>query len=343
MGRRKSDARSQPLNEAALLRSLRLRRARTLPRIGRWLCAGLALLGFASPRAALALPPDYVGDETCSACHQELQGPFHQTLHAKTAKALGERSEVAGRVCESCHGPGRVHVEAGGGRGEGGPEWLSFRADAGEDPARQNAVCLSCHQGGHRIYWEGSSHDQRRVGCVSCHSVMRNVSDRGLLAKPNEVDTCAQCHQLPRAQFWRNAHMPARQGPGSLGVDLGAEGFMSCSSCHNPHGTVSAKLINAISVNDNCLSCHAEKRGPFLWEHAPVMESCLNCHSPHGSVNPSMLTVAPPRLCETCHVDARHPAQAHNPQLRFVIWQSCMNCHPQVHGSNHPSGMTLNR
>jgi DmsE family decaheme c-type cytochrome len=118
---------------------------------------------------------------------------------------------------------------------------------------------------------------------------------------------------------------------------------MECDSCHNPHGTVTAKLIDAPTVNDKCLSCHAEKRGPFLWEHPPVTENCLNCHAPHGSVNPSMLTVAPPRLCETCHIDARHPAQAHDPQLRFVIWRSCMNCHPQVHGSNHPSGLNLNR
>jgi DmsE family decaheme c-type cytochrome len=331
------------LNEAALSNPLRLRR---LLRVARPLGAALALLCAALPRAAHALPPDYVGDETCAACHQELQDPFHQTLHAKALKATREGTEAAGRVCESCHGPGRAHVDAGGGRGQGGEGWLSFRADAGEDPERQNAACLSCHAGGHRIYWEGSSHDQRRVGCTSCHTVMHNVSQRGLLAKASEIQTCSQCHLLPRAQIWRNSHMPLRIGPGTRGPatgDIGSEGWMSCSACHNPHGTVTAKLINAISVNDNCLRCHAEKRGPFLWEHTPVTESCLNCHSPHGSVNPSMLTVAPPRLCETCHVDARHPAQAHLPQQRFVIWQSCMNCHPQVHGSNHPSGMTLNR
>jgi DmsE family decaheme c-type cytochrome len=335
------DVPSEALKAVALPISLGGRRAAILLRGRRWLGVGFALLGLVSARAAHAQTPDYVGDETCSGCHQDLQGPFHQTLHAKVSQVGGKGGALAGRACESCHGPGGAHVQAGGGRDVGGPNWLSFRADAGEDPARQNAVCLSCHEGGHRIYWEGSSHDQRRVTCVNCHSVMRNVSDRGLLAKANQIETCTQCHLLPRAQIWRNSHMPLRQGPATRG--LGSEGFMDCTDCHNPHGTVSAKLIDAITVNDKCLSCHAEKRGPFLWEHAPVTENCLNCHAPHGSVNPSMLVVAPPRLCETCHVDTRHPAQAHDPQLRFVIWRSCMNCHSQVHGSNHPSGMTLTR
>jgi DmsE family decaheme c-type cytochrome len=146
---------------------------------------------------------------------------------------------------------------------------------------------------------------------------------------------------MPRSMIWRNAHMPLREGPATH--DVGTEGFMACTSCHNPHGTVTAKLVDANTVNEKCYSCHAEKRGPFLWEHAPVTESCLNCHSPHGSINPNMLTVAPPRLCQQCHVPNRHPTQPQNPQARFVIWQSCMNCHPQVHGSNHPAGMTLNR
>lgn len=302
------------------------------------LAGGLALLGLATAHAA---PSDYVGDETCGACHQKVLGPYHQTLHAKVLGAGAAPGTEMGRGCESCHGPGRTHAEAGGKPGAGGPDWLSFRGDAGEDPERQNAACLSCHQGGRRIYWEGSQHDQRRVTCVSCHNVMRNVSDRRLLARHNQVETCAQCHLLQPAQIWRNSHMPLREGPGRR--DLGSEGWMSCSACHNPHGTVTPKLIDAVSVNDKCYSCHADKRGPFLWEHAPVVESCLNCHSPHGSVNPAMLTVAPLRLCQSCHIETRHPTQPQMPQSRFVIGQSCLNCHPKVHGSNHPSGLRFNR
>lgn len=304
---------------------------------GAWLGAGLSLLLALS--SARAEPAGYIGDEACLACHEDLAGPFHQTLHAKVLNERNARSEAMKRGCEACHGPGQAHADAGG--GAGGPDWISFRPDAGEDPARQNAVCLSCHKGGHQIYWEGSPHDQRRVTCTSCHQVMANVSERRLLAKRNEIETCAQCHPLSRAKIWRNSHMPLRRGPATR--DVGSEGWMSCSSCHNPHGTVTDKLIDAISVNDNCYSCHADKRGPFLWEHAPVVESCLNCHAPHGSVNPAMLTIAPPRLCQTCHIETRHPTDPRTPESRFVIGQSCLSCHPKVHGSNHPSGMRFNR
>ena len=170
---------------------------------------------------------------------------------------------------------------------------------------------------------------------------MRRVSDRHLLSGRSEVETCSQCHLMPRSQTWRNSHMPLRSGPGTR--DIGSEGWMSCSSCHNPHGTISDALIDAISVNDGCYSCHADKRGPFLWEHAPVNESCLNCHEPHGSINPAMLRVAPPRLCQSCHTETLHPSEARLQQSRFVVGKSCANCHRAVHGSNHPSGFGLTR
>ena len=112
---------------------------------------------------------------------------------------------------------------------------------------------------------------------------------------------------------------------------------MDCVTCHNPHGSVTEKLLKANSVNENCYSCHAEKRGPFLWEHPPVTESCSNCHEPHGTNHEKLLKVAKPRLCQQCHVETRHPTRAQDPRTRFFFNRSCTNCHSQVHGSNHPS------
>jgi DmsE family decaheme c-type cytochrome len=238
--------------------------------------------------------------------------------------------------CESCHGPGQAHVDAGGGRGEGGPGWISFRADAGEDVDAQNAACLGCHAGGKHLYWEGSAHDSRGLACTSCHNVMRNVSDDDLLTRSNEVDTCAQCHLIRRSQTYRNAHMPLRQGAME-------EGWMTCSSCHQPHGTVTPALIDAHSLNDNCYSCHADKRGPFLFEHAPVTESCANCHEPHGSVTIYMLRMPVERLCQNCHVATRHPSQPHAATAQQDFGRGCLHCHTSIHGSNHPSGAVFTR
>ena len=81
------------------------------------------------------------------------------------------------------------------------------------------------------------------------------------------------------------------------------EGKMECSSCHNPHGSIQRQDAEGNSVNESCVSCHAEKRGPFLWEHAVGRENCTTCHDPHGSNNERML-VAKPMLCQRCHVTA---------------------------------------
>jgi DmsE family decaheme c-type cytochrome len=120
------------------------------------------------------------------------------------------------------------------------------------------------------------------------------------------------------------------------------EGKMVCTDCHNPHGSATAGLLRANSINDNCYKCHAEKRGPFLFEHAPVRENCLNCHDPHGSVNEYLLKVARPRLCSECHAAFGHGLNS-GPLVVQGIGRSCQNCHTEVHGTNSPSGPLLHR
>jgi len=124
-----------------------------------------------------------------------------------------------------------------------------------------------------------------------------------------------------------SSHMPVR------------EGKVTCSNCHNPHGSITEKLIREASVNDNCYKCHAEKRGPMLWEHAPVRENCLNCHNPHGSNYENLLKVARPRICHECHSFAHGTGGFGNPTTAYVLGKACGNCHSNIHGSNHPAGM----
>ena len=84
------------------------------------------------------------------------------------------------------------------------------------------------------------------------------------------------------------------------------EGKLSCVDCHNPHGSTTDPLLKANSVNEVCYACHADKRGPFLFEHAPVRENCLNCHNPHGSNFESLLNAPRPMLCQQCHATSAH-------------------------------------
>jgi DmsE family decaheme c-type cytochrome len=285
----------------------------------------------AKPETAPAAAParEYVGAETCKGCHQEAFEKFASTKMGRLF-LRHPRNTTERLACESCHGPGKAHVDAGGGKGVGG--MITFAKNDPTPVEQRNAVCLQCHEKTARLFWKGSPHESRDVACTNCHRVMEDTSPRSQLAKATVIETCAQCHVQRKAQLMRSSHMPLR------------EGKMDCVSCHNPHGTVTPALLKENSVNETCYTCHAEKRGPFLWEHPPVMESCSNCHDPHGSNHEKMLKVAKPRLCQQCHVEVTHPV---TPQTRtsrqMVMGRQCLQCHSTIHGSNHPSGKAYKR
>jgi DmsE family decaheme c-type cytochrome len=287
----------------------------------------------AKPAAAAAAPADsnYVGAETCKGCHEDQFNKFSKTRMGRLF-LLQARTPQEASACETCHGPGKAHVDAGGGKGKGG--LITFAKNDKTPVEKRNAICLDCHTKGARIFWKGSQHESRDVACTNCHTVMTNVSDKSQLAKVNEIETCGTCHQQKKAQTLRSSHMPVR------------EGKMTCTSCHNPHGTVTPALLKEPSVNDTCFTCHTEKRGPFLWNHEPVIESCSNCHDPHGTNHEPMLKLAKPRLCQQCHTEGQHPSRPYGPiatQQKFVMGRSCLDCHVAVHGSNHPAGFRLTR
>ena len=267
----------------------------------------------------------FVGSQVCLGCHTIQAAAFNQTVMGRIFRNPRTAQEKGG--CETCHGAGSLHVKAGGGRGVGGI--ISFRKnDTSRPVAENNAICLSCHDKGDRNYWQGSVHESRDVACTDCHTVMARVSVKGQLKTEREVETCFQCHKDRRMQAQRSSHMPLR------------EGKMTCTNCHNPHGTASDAMLKEASVNDNCYKCHAEKRGPFLWEHPPVRENCLNCHEAHGSNQEYLLKVQRPRLCQDCH-SIGHASQS--PLVNTAFNRSCNNCHSQIHGSNHPSGALFQR
>ena len=282
---------------------------------------------------------DYVGTETCVGCHDAQQKRFKNTIMGKIY--AHPRTALEKLSCESCHGPGKAHVEAGGGK-ETIP--LNFGRDSKNSIEEQNAACSACHSRGNRLFWKGSPHASRGMLCVDCHQVKQEVKvslssetrysaplseNQGV--KKSQPELCLKCHPMRRAQLQRSSHMPYR------------EGKVTCTSCHNPHGTPNPKQLIQSTTNENCLSCHTERRGPFLWEHPPVMENCANCHEAHGSNNPQLLKVRMPRVCDSCHVASRHPVTATLLNSVRNFSRGCTNCHSAIHGSNHPSGNMLMR
>jgi DmsE family decaheme c-type cytochrome len=288
-------------------------------------------------RVAPGFPPTvpgatYIGSDTCKGCHEDQFKKLDGTLHGR---ALGEkgRTDLQRQGCEACHGPGSKHLED-----QANPAFnIRFGPKSKLVATDQNAVCLQCHQRGRRLFWLGSQHEARDVACTTCHSIHSPKSARAQLQALDQLTLCKQCHATSVAVQLSWAHMPVR------------EGKLQCSSCHNVHGTITEKLIPEDSINENCYRCHVEKRGPFLWEHAPAKESCLNCHRPHGTNNIRLLKIREPRLCQQCHDTNRHPSTAfaggsNEPTAdRRFLGRSCALCHTNIHGSNHPSGFVFTR
>ncbi len=243
-----------------------------------------------------------------------------QRIRARPAAAQG---------CETCHGPGEAHASD--------PEKIKPGQFNKISAKAVTETCTTCHNRGTHALWKGSQHEARNVSCVSCHSVHQPKSAKAQLKAVNQQQQCMSCHRDKVAKLDRSGHMPVR------------EGKMECSSCHNPHGSTNVRLLKTgNSINESCSSCHAEKRGPFLFEHAGISgDSCATCHDPHGSNNDRMLVAKLPFLCQRCHNHTRHPSTIYDNKVaqssNRLFSRSCVTCHSAIHGSNHPAGSTFLR
>lgn len=273
-----------------------------------------------------AAAANYVGEEMCLTCHEK-QG-YKGTTHALK---FNPRTPASMHGCESCHGAGKDHVEAGGDK-------TKILNPKTMDPREGSDTCTTCHDRGSHALWDGSQHDQRNVGCASCHTV-HGAGGPKMLKAANETQLCASCHKNVTNKQQRFNHMPVR------------EGKMACSSCHNVHGSSNVRLLKAgTTLDESCTSCHTEKRGPYLWEHAPVADACTTCHDPHGSNNDRMLVAKQPYICQRCHVTSRHPPTIYDgfvlknsQNANKIFGRSCVSCHQLVHGSNSPNGKAFLR
>jgi DmsE family decaheme c-type cytochrome len=298
------------------------------------ICALLPATGIAQTETANA---EYSrrGADTCIACHGDAAVmALFRTRHGVPSDPRAPFG--AGQLqCEACHGPGGAHAGRVR-RGEERPPVIRFGTGTEAAIDVQNGMCLDCHAGNPGFAWHGSEHDVSEVACADCHQVHSAHDPVRVTATQPEV--CFDCHQKQRSQAMKPYAHPFD------------EGKMDCSGCHNPHGQGAATLFVRQTLNDTCFECHAEKRGPYLWEHAPVSEDCSNCHDPHGSNHPGMVSLRGPMLCQSCHSQAGHPGLPRGPEglagatpSQYLLGRNCLNCHTQVHGSNHPSGSRLMR
>jgi DmsE family decaheme c-type cytochrome len=297
-------------------------------------------------------PSKYVGSETCSECHEAQSAFVAITAHSKT---MSENFPVDRRGCEACHGGGKQHVEFHKTAAQLFKEGKDVEANAlynDEDKAagakmrnllelpaaEASDTCLKCHEGQQgrseeRFKFRRSEHFRHGVSCLDCHS-SHSPKRTEYLLRASEPNMCYQCHAEQKASFAKPFHHKV------------PEGGMKCSDCHNQHGGFLSKSLRSWVGGDvTCLKCHADKAGPFVYEHAPIkVDGCQSCHTPHGSTNPKLLTRNLVRfLCLECHSNTPGipvegtgigPGTPTFHDITNPRYQNCTVCHIEIHGSN---------
>lgn len=261
-----------------------------------------------------------VTPEICYQCHSSFQ---QFEMVANPHQMLGSN----GFTCDTCHNPhGNIREET------------------------RSQLCLECHNGTPTMAWHSSTHSLNGVACTDCHNPHPHTFAQGTvgishtnISRPNrlpmaveEPNVCYKCHPKVYAQNAMPSHHPIK------------EGKMVCSDCHDGHGQSHGNLREA-TVNQVCYRCHAEKQGPFAYEHPPATENCAICHEPHGTVVNNLLRQPATFLCLRCHSGHRVGPGfgAHNfaglvdvgtdVGQQQAFFSDCTQCHAQVHGSDLPS------
>jgi DmsE family decaheme c-type cytochrome len=293
---------------------------------------GAAALIVATLFAMPAMAERPAGTPICANCHEAEHNSIALSHH-------GSKNDEAGTMCQACHGDATEHLKD---PTKSKPSKQAKTATAAE----KDAVCMTCHAGNrHLAFWESGKHAKNEVTCTNCHNIHDRTKALAIApyettSRPIEADICGTCHKQVRNATLKPSHHPI------------LEGKVKCSDCHNPHGALTHVMLKHETVNQQCFSCHADKRGPFVFGHPPVEENCLTCHTPHGSAHGKLLNEKAPNLCQDCHVTGRHPTNfygsgqgwtvpdtgAPNSSVssRFIA-RGCLNCHNSIHGSNAPA------
>lgn len=187
---------------------------------------------------------EYVGLETCEACHADQAKRYQLTSHFGTSIEEGE--EFVGEACESCHGAGSLHVEA-----DGDPSKIvRYSADR----------CFTCHVDIKGKFQLQHHHPvpEKWITCTDCHDPHgEDVKASSAVSVLRPGENCFRCHKEQKGPFVFE-HDPMRDG---------------CEVCHDPHGSPFDKMLVA-DQTVVCIRCH--------WEPATNLASGDIGGIPHG-------------------------------------------------------------
>ena len=216
--------------------SLKLRWSKTALIFGGTAIWGMLLVGCVMVQRTMIVPPQvpgatFVGSGKCADCHENISSGFHDATHAKLFAPGGNGQEIG---CESCHGPASLHVKSGGELG------------TIINPKSSPETCFQCHLDKRGEFALPNAHPvlAGKMTCSDCHEPHSGdaITEGGTnFASLNE--SCVKCQT-------------AQGGPYVFEHEASREG---CVTCHNPHGSMNAKMLKARNAN-LCLQCHFQQQ-----------------------------------------------------------------------------------
>lgn len=227
----------------------------------------------------------FVGSQECALCHEETVKGFDHATHANLV-VQGENAKGLG--CESCHGPGSKHVQAGGGKG------------TIVNPGKSPEACFQCHLDKRGEFSLPHSHPvlAGKMSCTECHDPHKGKAIKGGAGHlTSETETCTTCHIAQKGPFVFE-HNAMREG---------------CTTCHNPHGSVNQKMLVQRDAN-LCLKCHLQ-HPTVNGDSTIIVGDAGGAHAPAAGAAPTARLNRGTCWSASCH-EAVHGSNA-NSHFRY--------------------------
>jgi Flp pilus assembly protein TadD len=301
-----------------------------------WFCQLRANRGWVPVTPAIALadcdawpPTRILGSlerfQTCQQCH----GSQIQVAFDSVAKRYDTRFTTLAINCESCHGPGRRHVEL----------------------ARSGRIAASADIGMRAL--AALTKDQSLEVCFQCHAVKSALEPGYLPGKRLQAHFALKLPVLLDTIYFADGRTRVfAYQEGHLSSDCYLNGSMTCVDCHDPHSQryrdINGSPLPGRFDNGQCSDCHASKAEPLArhTHHQPASPGsrCVSCHMPYlqeSSVGPKIRyarsdhTIPIPRpvydtrlgvenACQQCHRDRT----AQQLEAQVTAWYGALKPHP---------------
>jgi hypothetical protein len=202
-------------------------------------------------------------DPSCLRCHGSDAQP---SLPEARNKYAGAPFLEGGITCTACHGDARAHLSSGG--------RAAMIKIGAVPPVQRDSICLSCHLEGQEVV----VHPGKRLVDFRPGDNLFDYASYFVRQTSADARATSQWEALLQS-----------------GCKRGAGDKLTCTSCHDPHGTTSAMSAadKVAYYRGKCLECHdsdaasrmtgapssAARKG-FAATHHVENPDCAACHMP---------------------------------------------------------------